>query len=64
MCVISLTCLLMGCWYRTSLNDAIFEKENEPQEPSKPLITPKTDKAREAMYQKYPQLKAIHESNS
>jgi heme A synthase len=60
MCVIVLCCLMFGCWYRSSLTEAIFEVENQPVEHVKPLVTPKTDKAREAMYQKYPQLRDLH----
>ena len=63
MCVIVLSCLMFGCWYRSSLTEAIFEEQNKPVEQVKPLVTPKTDKAREAMYKKYPQLRDIHGQN-
>lgn len=60
MCGVVLCCLMFGCWYRSSLTEALFDEEHKPVDHVKPLVTPKTDKAREAMYQKYPQLRDLH----
>jgi len=60
MCVVVLCCLMFGCWYRSSLTEALFDEKNQPVDHVKPLVTPKADKAREAMYQKYPQLRDLH----
>lgn len=60
-CAVALLCLLFGCWYRGSLRDALFDYENAPTDKFRPLTTPKTDKAREAMNEKYPQLKELRD---
>jgi lysylphosphatidylglycerol synthetase-like protein (DUF2156 family) len=61
VCILTVVCLLLGCWYRSSLNDAIFDFEFQPIERSRPLVTPKSDQARAAMEEKYPKLKELHE---
>jgi len=61
VCILTVICLLLGCWYRSTLKDAIFDFENQPSDRSRPLVTPKSDQARAAMEEKYPKLKELHE---